>query len=109
MEPQAEIFLSWFLARGGQGRPTPPKESVGRWRHGHAAALECVRDSERSRSALFNAAPAIYFSGALRKRLFEPIININLNFKTKNIFERLSTVKYFHKISLKHGTVLDIP
>jgi hypothetical protein len=26
-----------------------------------------------------------------------------------NIFECLSTVKYFHKISLKHGTVLDIP
>jgi hypothetical protein len=41
--------------------------------------------------------------------LFEPIININSNFKTKNIFEYLSTVKYFHKISFKHGTVLDIP
>jgi hypothetical protein len=39
--------------------------------------------------------------------LFESIINSN--FKTKNIFECLSTVKYFHKISLKHGTVLDIP
>jgi hypothetical protein len=34
---------------------------------------------------------------------------INSNFKTKNILECLSTVKYFHKISLKHGTVLDIP
>jgi hypothetical protein len=41
--------------------------------------------------------------------LFELIININSNFKTKSIFECLSTVKYFHKISLKHGTVLDIP
>jgi hypothetical protein len=41
--------------------------------------------------------------------LFESIININSNFKTKNIFECLSTVKYFHKIFLKHGTVLDIP
>jgi hypothetical protein len=41
--------------------------------------------------------------------LFEPIININSNFKTKNISECLSTVKYFHKISLKHGTELDIP
>jgi hypothetical protein len=40
--------------------------------------------------------------------LFEPIININSNFKTKNVFECLSTVKYFHKMSLKHGTVLDI-
>jgi hypothetical protein len=38
--------------------------------------------------------------------LFGPIININTNFKTKNILECLSTVKYFHKISLKHGTVL---
>jgi hypothetical protein len=41
--------------------------------------------------------------------LFEPIININSNFKTKNIFECLSNVKYFYKISLKHGTILDIP
>jgi hypothetical protein len=30
--------------------------------------------------------------------LFEPIININSNFETKNILERLSTVKYFHII-----------
>jgi hypothetical protein len=41
--------------------------------------------------------------------LFEAIININSNFKTKNILECLSTVKYFHKMFLKHGTVLDIP
>jgi hypothetical protein len=30
--------------------------------------------------------------------LFEPIININSNFKTKNILECLSTVKHFHII-----------
>jgi hypothetical protein len=30
--------------------------------------------------------------------LFESIININSNFKTKNIFECLSTVKYFHNL-----------
>jgi hypothetical protein len=73
------------------------------------------RASGHPRAALSNAAPAsalapaIYFSGALRKHIIEPIININSNFKTKNILECLSIVKYFHKISLKHGTVLDIP
>jgi hypothetical protein len=30
--------------------------------------------------------------------LSEPIINMNSNFKTKNILECLSTVKYFHII-----------
>jgi hypothetical protein len=67
-----------------------------------------VKDPTLSRQALSNAAPA----GALApsvSTLFEPIININSNFKTKNIFECLITVKHVHKISLKHGTVLDIP
>jgi hypothetical protein len=52
--------------------------------------------------------PRYTFLAPFVSTLFEPIININSNFETKNILECLSTVKYFHKISLKHGTVLKI-
>jgi hypothetical protein len=65
-----------------------------------------VRGFINPRAALFNAAPAGAFLAPSVSTLFEPIINIDPNFKTKNVFECLSTVKYFHKISLKHGTVL---
>jgi hypothetical protein len=36
--------------------------------------------------------------------LFEPIININSNFKTKDILECLSTVKYFHIIIISSSS-----
>jgi hypothetical protein len=42
--------------------------------------------------------PQYTFLAPSLSTLFEPIININSNVKTKNIFECLRTVKYFHII-----------
>jgi hypothetical protein len=53
--------------------------------------------SEPYSAALSNAAPSI-------STLFEPIININSNFNTKNILECLSTVKYFHIIVISSSS-----
>jgi hypothetical protein len=64
-----------------------------------------LRVAEWFSAALSNAARYTFLAPSV-STLFEPIININSNFRTKNIFKCLSTVKYFHKISLKHGTVL---
>jgi hypothetical protein len=106
-----DLVYSWLptvhLRNGGvvpQIRPLPLHGSSmalvesGKWDKG------LVQPCSKRRPRYTFLAPSV-------STLFEPIIKINSNFKTKNIFECLSTVtrKYFHKISLKHGTVLDIP
>jgi hypothetical protein len=61
------------------------------------------------RPALSNAAPAIYFSGALRKHIILSQLLIIIQILRQKTFLNVWVLLNIFTISLKHGTVLDIP